>query len=488
MAKRTASNTPAKSKTETSAKQPANPKTKSSGKTTAARAPKPQLMVTVSGIRGIAGQALTAHSITPYIDAYARMCSGKRIILGHDARPSARWIIPLAEGILRSHGIDVAHVGLIPTPTVGLLTRKLKAAGGICITASHNPIEYNGLKFFGEDGKFIAPEKVEELKRLASKASAPVESGKIGKAAFLADAAEHHLNELLSAFPPPDKLRTSKRPRVIIDCCNSTGVEIAPDVADAYGALFQMINSDTTAMDFPRPAEPLPKNIIGLCQAVVKEGADLGFAIDPDADRLALVDENGRAIGEERTLLLAADAFLSMEKTKAPIVVNLSTSRAIDDLAAQHGISVVRTAIGEANVLAEMAKQKSKIGGEGNGGVIVPRVQPGRDAATGIALILMGLQSNGCTLSEWNARFPDYCLLKESAPLGKVTPKQALSKVKRAFSKAKIDETDGVKASFEESWIHVRPSNTEPIIRIYAEALEEAEARELVEKAAALVQ
>lgn len=457
----------------------------------ATKAPAPPanpLIVSISGIRGIAGVSLDPVEVTRYTAAFARLTKGKRIVIGHDARPSSKWIVPMVEGVLRSHGVDVVFVGLNATPTVGLLVRKLKADGGIIITASHNPIEYNGLKFFHSGGEFITAEMLSEMKGyldVPERRAGPVT---VGKKATLADAAEFHLKALLANFPPPQRVRASKRPSVIIDCCNSCGVELAPDVADAYGALFQLLHADTTKYSFPRGAEPVEANIRALRQSVVKEGADIGFALDPDADRLALVDEKGNALGEERTLLLAADAFLTLAKRKSPIVVNLSTSMAIDDLAARHGVPCHRTAIGEANVMAGIRKHKARIGGEGNGGVIVPAVHPGRDAAAGIALILIGLQNQGITLSEWNSRFPLYAMRKESVPLEDITPAEAMSRIRNSFRREKRDTTDGLKILLGDRWLHLRPSNTEPIIRLFAEAPTEEDAAELIERASGLLQ
>ncbi|MCC5875172.1 MAG: phosphoglucosamine mutase [Candidatus Sumerlaeia bacterium] len=448
------------------------------------------LMVTISGVRGIAGDALTPLTVTRYTMAFARLIDAKRVVVGHDVRPSGRWILPIIEGVLRSMGIDVVIVGLNATPTVGLLVRKLKADGGIIVTASHNPIEYNGMKFFHSGGEFITAEMLESLKRHLEKVEkSPPLPTYVGKKAVLADAAEYHLRALLSALPPPERVRASQRPTVIIDCCNSCGVELAPDVADAYGALFQLLHADTTKYTFPRGAEPIEENIRALRQAVVKENAGVGFALDPDADRLALVDENGNALGEERTFLLAADAYLSMAKRKTPLIVNLSTTMAVEDLAAKHRVSVHRTAIGEANVMAGIRKYKARIGGEGNGGVIFPAVHPGRDAATGIALILIGLQNLGISLSEWNAQFPVYTMRKDSIPLeGGITARQAISRISRSFSREKKDTTDGLKVIFSDRWLHVRPSNTEPIIRLFAEAHTPEEADSLIERAKGLVQ
>lgn len=486
MAKRAATSRKAKSTTNPAAagRKERAPEARKATRTDTAN----PLIVSISGIRGIAGSALDPMAVTRYSAAFARLTKGKRIVIGHDARPSAKWIVPMVEGVLRSQGIDVVFVGLNATPTIGLLVRKLKADGGIAITASHNPIEYNGLKFFHSGGEFITAEMLTEMKGYLDLPERRNLAATVGKKATLPDAAEFHLKALLAQFPPPQRVRASKRPSVIIDCCNSAGVELAPDVADAYGALFQLLHADTTKYSFPRGAEPVEANIRALRQSVVKEGADLGFALDPDADRLALVDEKGNALGEERTLLLAADAFLTMAKRKSPIVVNLSTSMAIDDLAARHGVACHRTAIGEANVMAGIRRYKARIGGEGNGGVIVPAVHPGRDAAAGIALILIGLQSQGITLSEWNNRFPRYAMRKESVPLEDITPAEAMGRIRSSFRREKRDNTDGLKILMGDRWLHIRSSNTEPIIRLFAEAPTEEDAAELVERASGLLQ
>lgn len=445
------------------------------------------LIVSISGIRGIAGDTLSAETVLSWVTAFVHLVRGPRIVVGHDARESVKWILPLVEGTLVSLGMEVVSVGLAPTPTVGLLTRRMKAAGGICITASHNPMPYNGLKFFHAAGEFINHEMLANLKALREKP--PVENtiAPVGRIERPADPHHLHIKAITTAFPPPDQPRGAKFLRVIIDCCNSAGAIIAPDIADAYGAAFQLINSDTRKYTFPRGAEPTEENIVGLRKAVVKERADLGFAIDPDADRLAIVDEMGRAIGEERTLVLAADSYLTNFRRKSPIVVNLSTSRAIDDLAKRHKVPVHRTAIGEANVLAGMREHGARLGGEGNGGVIVPAVQPGRDSATAIALILLGLQARGGTISQWNASIPEYALIKSSAPLAGLSVAKALTRVRQAFKGAAADTTDGVKLSYEDRWIHVRPSNTEPIVRLFAEAPNSVGAQELIDKAAALL-
>ncbi|MBI1292228.1 phosphoglucosamine mutase [bacterium] len=447
-----------------------------------------ELIVSISGVRGIAGSGLSPAAVVTYVDAFARLIKGNRVVVGHDARPSSKWIVPIVEGVLRAAGVDVVFVGMVATPTIGILVRKLKLAGGIEITASHNPIAYNGLKFFHSGGEFITADMLSQLRKLVADPQLDRPTRGIGKRAHFQDSADIHLQALLSQFPPPERVRASRRPTVVIDCCNSAGAELAPDVADAYGALFQLLHSDITKFDFPRGPEPTEQNLTALRRAVPREGADLGFALDPDADRLAIVDEKGNAIGEERTLVLAADAYLTLNKKKSPIVVNLSTSLAINEVAARHGVKVHRTAIGEANVVAGMRDHRAMIGGEGNGGVIVPKVHPGRDAATGIALILMGLQSRGGTLSEWNESFPNFVMLKDSAPLAGLSVSALVAKVKRAFGREDIDLTDGVKVTMSDRWLHVRPSNTEPIVRIFAEAPTQEGAQELIDRVRALLQ
>lgn len=468
------------------------PKTAAPKKTVAKKSPKPRtkkapakveapLIVSISGIRGIAGLSLTHATMLPYLEAFLSLCKGKRMILGYDARPSTMWISQFVQSILVSKGFDVVLVGLAPTPSVGFLVRKLKAAGGICITASHNPTEYNGLKFFHSAGEFLTAEMLVKIKKLAEKPIEVTEVPKPGTVKEVPESLDLHLQALISAVPPPERKRASKAPKVIIDTCNNSGAVLAPDVADSYGAVFQMINSDMTKFSFPRGAEPIAENIGQLRRAVVKEAADLGFATDPDADRLALVDEQGLAIGEERTLVLATDAYFSyVSKRKSPVVVNLATSMAMEDVVKKHGVKLYRTAIGEANVLAGIKKYKAAIGGEGNGGVIFPKVQPGRDTASAIALILIGLQARGGTLSEWNATFPNYAMAKEKVPLGSLSVSAALAKVKKAYKGEKIDETDGIKVTMKGCWIQVRASNTEPIVRVTAEAATEKEAQTLL--------
>jgi len=449
----------------------------------AARMDKP--IVSVSGLRGIVGETFTPDVLVPYVAAFADLCKGGKIVVGGDSRPSREWAQPLVESVLRARGCGVVRVGLAPTPTIGMMVREHRAQGAIAITASHNPIEWNGLKFFHAGGEFLTPDHHKKLEALMRKPAAS--KGSVGKAVDASDAIHRHLKTLTATLPPRSAGKARKL-RVVVDCCNGAASIIAPLVAATYGAKPEVIFANP-GRPFPRGAEPVPANITVLRREVKRFKADFGVAIDPDADRLALVDETGRAIGEERTLVLAADAWLGMSGAKSPIVVNLSTSQAIEHLARRHGCAVHRTPIGEAHVLAGMKKHKSAIGGEGNGGVILPAVHPGRDAATAFALIILGMQDRRGPLSKWNATIPDFVTVKISVDIGGLSVKQTLKRAKQLFRDAEgFDERDGLKVLLKDSFVHLRPSNTEPILRVFVEAPDAVTARSLLVQTQAVLQ
>ena len=438
-------------------------------------------IVSVAGLRGIVGMSFTPEIILPYIAAFADLVKPRRVVVGGDSRPSRAWAQPVVESILRARGVEVISIGLVPTPTLGMAVRRYRAGGGIAITASHNPIEWNGLKFFHEKGEFLTPKHHERLHELMNKPAAPKGTGKLGAWREEIDMAQFHLDQLLKALP---EIKRRRKLRIVIDCCNGAGSILAPMVATALGAQVEAIFDDP-GRTFPRGAEPLPKNLGVLSREVKRTGADLGAAIDPDADRIAFVDETGRPIGEERTLILAADSYLSLTGEKTKLVANLSTSMGLDRLAEKYGTTLVRTKIGEAHVLAGIRAARAKIGGEGNGGVILPAIHPGRDAATALALILLGLHARNVSLSKWNEVVPDYELVKGKVELGGLSVAETLKRAKDEFSDAvTVDETDGVKFVWEEAWVHLRPSGTEPILRIFVEARTKADARKLVKRAA----
>lgn len=439
-------------------------------------------IVSVAGLRGIVGKSFTPEIIVPYIAAFADMLTRKRVVVGGDSRPSREWAQPVVESVLRARGVEVISIGLAPTPTVGMMVRHFKAGGGIAITASHNPSEWNGLKFFHSKGEFLTPQHHHRLVELMKHPKTSKKAARVGKYTASNEAIEAHLETLLALLGPLLPARKRKL-RIVLDCCNGAGSILAPLVATAFKSTAEIIFNNP-GRTFPRGAEPLPENLKALTREVKLVGADFGAALDPDADRLALVDETGRPIGEERTLLLAADAYLAATGEKTPLAVNLSTSQAIDVLAQKYGTTVTRTKIGEAHVLAGMKRVGATIGGEGNGGVILPAVHPGRDAATALALILIGLHVRRTkTLSAWNAEFPDFVMVKTKVALGSIPLRRTIQRAKSIFRDAvKVDETDGVKFVFADSFLHLRPSGTEPIIRIFVEAPDKLTAAQLLKQ------
>mgnify|MGYP006279449623 CR=1 FL=1 len=445
-------------------------------------------IVSVAGLRGIVGDTFTTDVILPYVAAFADMVKKKRVVVGGDSRPSREWAQPVVEAILRSRGIDVVPIDLAPTPTVGLMVRELNAGGGIVITASHNPIEWNGLKFFNKDGEFLSEKEHKKLSALMKKPPVPKKALKIGKNIDENAPLQRHIGKVVEIIEPMMPKRRKKL-RVVLDCCNGAASIIGPLLASTMGTMPEIIFNSPGRL-FPREAEPLPQNLRALKREVKRTGSDFGAAFDPDADRLALVDETGRAIGEERTLLLAADAYYSATKSSSPLGVNMSTSQAIDELARKYGVDVYRSKIGEAHVLAQMKKVGAEIGGEGNGGVILPAVHTGRDAATALALIILGMQKGRRTLSKWNSEFTDYVMVKTKFSAENSTLPKLMKRARSMFPDAiDIDELDGAKFIFENNaFLHMRPSGTEPIIRVFIEAPDKLSAKEIIKRAQAILQ
>jgi len=436
-------------------------------------------IVSVAGIRGVVGHSLLPEEFLRYVLAYASTRKGRQILVGGDCRLSRHMLRRLVFAGLESSGFEAIDLDVCPTPTVGLMVAELGAAGGIAITASHNPAEWNALKFFSPAGAFLSPrefQRVLDAYETGHFRRVPLRG--LGRVLALPDPVGPHL-ERVTALVDRAAIR-NRALRAAVDCCNGAGTAILPRLLKLLGVEAQFIFTDG-AVEFERPPEPLPENLGALSRMVQATGADVGFAVDPDADRLALVDETGRPIGEERTLTLAANHWLKREKT--PLVANLSTTRALDDVARAHGVRIYRTPIGEAHVVAKMKRVHSGIGGEGNGGVIVPRVHAGRDAATGVALLCEALAQNGGPLSALNAAVPDYVIVKSKVPIEGRSVARMLPRIERALPKPrKKSARDGLKLEYDNGWVHVRPSGTEPIIRIFAEARTEEQARQWVEQ------
>jgi phosphomannomutase len=443
-------------------------------------------MVSVSGVRGRVGEALTPEVIARYAAGFGAWAigrgKGRTVVVGRDSRVSGPMFHRATVAALQSVGADVIDVGLAPTPTIQLAVEHHHAAGGLAITASHNPIEWNALKFIGASGLFLDGEE--------GKAMRAVVDGTIPRAAWSAlgtvredrDAIARHIAAVL-ALPMIDATRIRARKiKVALDCVHGVGGAIMPALLEQLGCTVTAIGLETDGR-FPRAPEPVADNLGDLEALVKKSGAEIGLATDPDVDRLALVSDAGRAIGEDWTLALAAR--LVLRSRKGPLVVNLSTSRIMDDVARETGASVVRAPVGEVNVAVRMREERAAIGGEGNGGVILSELHLGRDAPVAVALILQLLAEDGVPLSQIVARYPKYSIVKDkldrpAAPLDAVYA--ALTK---AFADASADTQDGLRLAWADRWVHVRPSGTEPIVRVIAEAPTESAARELVSRSRA---
>ena len=427
------------------------------------------LIRSVAGIRGIVPRDLDETIARRHARAYGEIVGG-RVAVGWDSRPGGEALeAAVVEGLLVA-GVMPVRLGIVPTPTVGVAIRTLGCAGGVCITASHNPGEYNGLKFFSGSGVFVTREEGERIfegaDALAGRAAPPRPEPEV--APETADAIETHIELVLDARHVDRAAVADAAPRIVVDCCNAAGSVILPQLLRKLGCDVVELFTDAGA-GFPRVAEPVPESLTALGERVRETGAAVGFACDPDADRLAIVDETGRAVGEEFTLALATDAVLAVGP--GPVVTNVSTSRMIDDVAGPYGVSVHRTAVGEANVVAKMIEVLAVVGGEGNGGVVLPDVQLGRDAATAVALIVSHMARRGVgTVGELVRELRPYAIVKRKLPAVARSNAVLESALVAVLAGGEIDRTDGVKISWADSWVHVRPSNTEPIVRVIAEA------------------
>jgi phosphomannomutase len=379
-------------------------------------------------------------------------------------------------------GCRVIDIGVVPTPTVELAVVKHTAAGGIAITASHNPAEWNALKFFDDKGEFITAQQYRRLEKIVERRSwnyMPYD--RLGKIEYDDSAIERHIRDVLRVKAISKAKIKDAAFKVVVDAINGAGSKALPDFLETLGVQVVRINCKNNG-DFFRKPEPVPGNLAELGKAVKRHRADLGMACDPDADRLALVDEKGRPIGEEMTLALAAAYYL--RKKRGPVVINLSTSRVTADAARSHGARVFLSPVGEANVIAEMKKRKAVIGGEGNGGVILPECHYGRDALVAAGLVMAFLAETGKSLAELSGTLPAYTTIKKKASLpdGFERKLNRVEKYIRAeFGHVKIDTRDGLRFDLEDGWVQVRKSNTEPIYRLIAEARTRVRARQLAQ-------
>lgn len=394
----------------------------------------------------------------------------------------------LAISTLRALGIDVLDLDYSTTPSVEMYVKHATASGGIIITASHNPAQWNALKFLNHKGEFISSELGEEIKKMAESGSAEVTYAsveKLGQLTLVSDAIDLHIMAILEHPLVDARVIAGAGLKVVVDCINSTGSISLPPLLDALGVDFTLINAEMTG-EFAHNPEPLPEHLTQLCEAVLTHKADMGISVDPDVDRLALVSEDGVFFGEEYTLVCVADYVLRHQK--GPLVTNLSSSRALADLAATFGVPCYYAPVGEVHVVNEMKSRGAVLGGEGNGGIIDPTLHYGRDSLIGIALVLMHLATSGKSLSELKAGYPAYAMVKDKIAFDPALSAQGiLDKVAGHFDPQTVDTRDGLKVDLPEAWVQLRKSNTEPILRIYAEAKTLEEAKILVEKVKSLI-
>ncbi len=444
------------------------------------------LLKTISGIRGTIGgypgENLTPQDVVECAAAFGAWLIGAgaapRIVIGRDGRISGEMLSQLVVQTLVALGIEVVDLGLSTTPTVEMAVPRHQAGGGIILTASHNPMEWNALKLLNAQGEFISREDGEAfLKLVENKRIAYADVHSLGNYCFDDTALDHHLECILAL---PDVVVDAVRVRgfkVVVDAINSTGALAVPALLHALGCEVILINGEINGQ-FAHNPEPLPEHLAQLAEAVRLHQADLGIAVDPDVDRLALVCEDGSMFGEEYTLVAIADYILA--KKPGNTVSNLSSSRALRDVTLRHGGQYFAAAVGEVNVVHTMKAVQAVIGGEGNGGVIVPELHYGRDALVGIALFLSHLASSGMLVTELRRQYPEYYMIKDKITLPPHAPiNTLLTALHRHFQHETCNLTDGLKIDFPDGWIHLRQSNTEPIIRIYAEAVSPERAQAL---------
>lgn len=440
----------------------------------------PTLMVSISGIRGLIGDGLEPEVIVKYTSAYAEFIGSGSVVVGRDSRISGEMVRSIVCGTLTAKGINVIDIGICPTPTVQYTVKTLNAQGGIAISASHNPNEWNALKLLNATGQFMTPSENVKLQEIINSFNPVYKTwDKLGTYSLYKEGLERHKKDVL-ALPILDVEAIRKRNfKVLLDCVNGAGYTVIPQLLNELSCTVIERNCESTGI-FPRLPEPLPENLTDTMKAVKEHQVDLGVVVDPDVDRLVLITETGEPFIEENTIAHITKLVLS--KTPGSAVVNLSTTRAVDDIAESLGCLVHRSAVGEANVVKKMQETGAVIGGEGSGGVIYPALHYGRDALVGVALTLQHLLEFGGTLSEMKASLPQYFIAKKKIETGSKDPGQLLAVLEKKYAGEKINTEDGIRIDFPDHWVHFRKSNTEPIIRVITEAASQLKAEEYINK------
>ncbi len=451
------------------------------------------LIRSISGLRATLDNSLPTETVVLYATAFEQYLPSGEIIIGRDGRPSGKWIEELIAKTLQDRGRTVHLLGIVPTPTVQLIVEHTpNAVGGISITASHNPSEWNGMKFMGGDGVFLDAAENQSFWNIADGNNSIKNNGQKGGIIIKTDGIKQHIKRLLDIPLFSEEILASIRIRkykVVVDAVNAGGSVAVPQLLEMLGCTVVRLFCDGTG-EFPHTPEPLPQNLTALAGAVRIHNADIGIAVDPDADRLVLVNERGDTISEEKTIVLAAQTVLEsidmLPEYSRSIAINLSTSRMIEDLAHEYGVTVNRTPVGEVNVVRNLQAHNGIFGGEGSGGVILPACHYGRDSLVGIALVLKLMASGNRKLSELSDALPSYEMLKTKINFSGDF-EEFSGKLQVSFPESTVTLGDGVRFDIGKSWVHIRSSNTEPIVRIIAEAATAGEAELLIERARAVL-
>jgi phosphomannomutase len=439
-----------------------------------------QPIISISGIRGVLGDSLVPENIIKYTSAFARFAGHKRIVIGRDGRLHGELVEKIIESALLMNGCEVINLGVAPTPTISLAIEVMKAQGGIAITASHNPQEWNGMKFINSKGIFLNAEENAQFLSNADKENDTIFGwDKIKQIEYYPDFYKYHINRVLNIKSLNVAKIKKRKFKVLVDCVNSSGSFIIPELLKKLGCIVIKLDCDGSGI-FTRRPEPVPENLKRAMAAVKKNKADLGIIVDPDADRLVLITEQGKPFIEENTIVTVIRNILkNTSKKKRIAAVNLSTTRAADDVVKELGGEIYKSPVGEINVIGKMKQYGAIVGGEGSGGVILPEVHYGRDSLVGIAVILNELAEFKDTLSEYKKTLPQYFIAKNKIEVSNISAVEILDFIKTKFTGYPVNEEDGLRVDFEDSWMNFRKSNTEPIIRIISEAKTKAEAEEM---------